>query len=282
MKVSESTITAFGKTLAGDDERAPYMSGPKLVDFFNEFGSNDSYSWGGGFPTRRVYAADKFREINGTDKLRLAILAMLDPRRFIGTSHNVADTVGYLNQYLKHDKYEIVPRTDGWAVKEAGKPLVDFSLPYKASTPETHAFIDQQVEKCERKLAESDFDGAITNARSFVESVLTDLERKLDPSPSSYDGDLPKLFKRVRKLMNLDEAQYKELDAVLQLLRGLTSTIDGLSGMSNKMGDRHVITQQPKKHHAALAVNAAKTLGDFMVSSYVHQQGRGSIPVRDA
>ncbi len=60
----------------------------------------------------------------------------------------------------------------------------------------------------------------------------------------------------------------------LQLLRGLTSVVNGLSGLSNKMGDRHVRSHRPAKHHAALCVNAAKTLCDFMVSSYIHQLGK--------
>jgi len=46
-------------------------------------------------------------------------------------------------------------------------------------------FIYEQSKKCDRKLAEVDFDGAITNARSLLEAVLTYVEKELsedDPS----------------------------------------------------------------------------------------------------
>ena len=89
---------------------------------------------------------------------------------------------------LKHDGLEIVARSNGFAVEEIGKPVLDFNLPYEASIPEIEAFIDQQVEKCDRKLTDGDYNGAITNARSFVESILLDLEGKLDTNPPKYDG----------------------------------------------------------------------------------------------
>ena len=105
------------------------------------------------------------------------------------------------------------------------------------------------------------------------------MERKIDQNSPAYDGDLPKLYKRVRKLMNMDDGPYreKEMDSVLQLLRGLTTVVDGLAGMSNKMGDRHALTKPPAKHHAELAVNAAKTLCRFLVASYVYQVERGTV-----
>ena len=252
------------------------MSGPMLVNFFNEFGFNDVYSWGGGFPTRRYYAADQIRSLNGTQRIEACIVRIVDSRRFIDTNFDVSQVVEYLNQYLRHDGYEMVPWQMGYTVQELAKPLVDFDLPFKASTPEMEAFIDQQVEKCETKLSGGDYDGAITNARSFVESILIDLECRLVDEPPNYNGDLPKLYKRVRKRLNMDDSQYKELEPVLQLLRGLISVIDGLSGISNKMGDRHARARRPASHHATLAVNAARTLCNFLVSSYVRQFGTGS------
>ncbi|MBK8232981.1 MAG: hypothetical protein IPK72_20955 [Candidatus Eisenbacteria bacterium] len=53
----EAHLTAVQKVITGDKVPsngapiAPYRPGPQLVEFFNEFGFNDSYSWGGGFST---------------------------------------------------------------------------------------------------------------------------------------------------------------------------------------------------------------------------------------
>jgi len=107
-------------------------------------------------------------------------------------------------------------------------------------------------------------DGAITNARSLVEAVLTELERNFDPNASPYDGDLPKLYRRVQKHLSLDPARPDIADTLKQILSGLTSIVSGLAGMRNKMSDAHAQNYRPKKHLAKLAVNAAKTLADFL------------------
>lgn len=56
-----------------------------------------------------------------------------------------------------------------------------------------------------RHLSAEHFDGAITNARSLVEAVLTAIEAEFDSATSDYDGDLQRLYKRVAKQLNLSE-----------------------------------------------------------------------------
>ncbi len=48
MKISERTVSAISQIITGDKAISPYRSGPKLVKFFNEFGTNAVY--GRGFP----------------------------------------------------------------------------------------------------------------------------------------------------------------------------------------------------------------------------------------
>jgi hypothetical protein len=115
--------------------------------------------------------------------------------------------------------------------------------------------------KCAAKLRDGDYTGAITNARSLCEDVLRDVETQRTQNAAAYDGDLPKLYKRVRRLLNLDPDGYVEHGAVLQLLRGLTGVVGGIAGVSNNLGDRDGGRRiRPKAHHAQLAVNAANTL----------------------
>jgi hypothetical protein len=147
-------------------------------------------------------------------------------------------------------------------------------------SPEQHAsheFIIEQVDKCDRKLRDDDYDGAITNARSVVEAVLADIEVRLDPTPPLYDGDLGKLYKRVQKLLNLDPERRDIDDSLRQLLRGLVSIVGGLAPLRNKMSDAHVRKYKPARHHAKLAVNAAKTLLDFVYDSFKYQKASGRI-----
>ena len=56
MKISERTIKRLGEIITGDKALSPYRSGPKLVSFFNDFGTNHTY--GDGFPSRWKFAED--------------------------------------------------------------------------------------------------------------------------------------------------------------------------------------------------------------------------------
>lgn len=67
MNVSDKIICQLGAFISGDSQIAPYLAGPDLVDFFNDFGFRDIY--GQGFPTRWKYAAEKIDQLNGTKKL---------------------------------------------------------------------------------------------------------------------------------------------------------------------------------------------------------------------
>jgi hypothetical protein len=38
-----------------------------------------------------------------------------------------------------------------------------------------HDFINQQIEKCQNKIQEEDYNGSITNARSLVEAIFIEI-----------------------------------------------------------------------------------------------------------
>jgi hypothetical protein len=46
MKISERTVKRLGEIITGDKSLSPYRSGPKLVNFFNDFGTNHTYGDG--------------------------------------------------------------------------------------------------------------------------------------------------------------------------------------------------------------------------------------------
>lgn len=269
MKVSEHTISSLGSIITGDGGMSPYRSGPQLVTFFNQFGSEEEY--GGGFPSRWYYAEEKLREFNDSSKMELIVMASVDPRHFIGTEYAVEKAVDHINQFLEYDEYEIIPQGRRWKLSRIGGAQVTLSHPYYDSTEITHIFIDEQIEKCDKKLANKDFDGAITNARSLIEAVLKSIERELDSNPPKYDGNLPKLYKRVQKLLKLSPGQDGLADCLRQILSGLTSVVSGLSTLRNTMSDSHVISYKPSEHHARLAVNASKTLCNFLFNTKEYQ-----------
>jgi len=172
MKVSERTITAIRNIVNGDEGLSPYRSGPLLVRLFNDHGANDVY--GQGFPSRWNYTEDKLRALNGTQALGNLVCHILDPREFMNTKFNVQKACDYLNDRVRYDGYEVV--IDGGLAKthDLKGVSVIFKHPFEGSADEGHIFIDEQIKKAENKIQDGDYDGAITNARSLLEAVLTD------------------------------------------------------------------------------------------------------------
>lgn len=274
MKVSEYTIEFLGNLIAGDLDGAPYRSGPQLVKFFNQFGARDVYPSGGGFPTRRIYAQDKLRELNGHDGLKRALLEALDPRAYVRAELAVDAVVAKVNEHLKYDGYEVVQDGLAFKLRELGAASVKLTAPAVVSHGLTQLAIDENIRKCEEKLAAGDYTGAITNARSLVESVLVGIEKDLDSAATEYDGNLQALYKRVQKQLHLEPDRKDVSDSLRQVLSGLVSVVGGLAGIRNKMGDAHALSYRPSRHHAKLAVYTAVTLADFLFETKNYQQSR--------
>jgi hypothetical protein len=177
----------------------------------------------------------------------------------------------YLNDYLKYDGYEIVPDGEDLVVRSLAGGAVAFDSLSETSREVNQLFIDEQLKKCDKKLAEADFDGAITNARSLLEAVLADVEHDIsEEDPPPYDGDLVKLYRRVQRLLNLEPARKDISDPLKQVLGGLVSIVSGLSALRNKMSDSHVRSYQPSRRHATLVVNSAKTIASFVLETKTH------------
>lgn len=268
MKVSARTIEAIGQIVTGDANLSPYRSGPQLVRLFNDYGFNDVY--GQGFPSRWQYAEDRLRGLNDTPAFASLLCQVLDPREYMDTDHDVGEAAEFINKRLRYDGFEMIVKGGKAAVRDLEGASVECEHPFKGSTEDGHLFIDEQLTKAKVKIQEGDFDGAITNARSLLEAVLIELERELSEEPPQYDGDLGRLYRRVQKLMNLHPGRPDLDNALRQVLSGLSSIVSGLSGLSNRLGDRHVRRYRPSKRHAVLVVNAANTLANFLFETHLH------------
>ena len=281
--LSQRTLSEAQKVITGnpvgslEKPISPYRSGPALVSFFNEFGFSDHYSKSGGFPSRWQYAEERLTQMNGSETLAKAIEAAVAPLRFLDTEFAVDVAVDHLNRYLSYDGCELVMVGAVYRVRARGEPLIEVEAQLQPKVHAGHEFIAEQIEKCDRKLREEDYDGAITNARSAIEAVLSDIQARLALTPPQYDGDLPKLYKRVQKLLNLDPERPDVAESLRQLLRGLANIVSGIAPLRNKMGDAHVRTYKPARHHAKLAVNAAKTFLDFIYDTFEYQKASGRL-----
>jgi hypothetical protein len=114
-----------------------------------------------------------------------------------------------------------------------------------------------------------DPDGAITVARSIVESVCKHILDDLQVSYTDKD-DITGLYGKVAKELKLSPDQ--DLDAVLrQVLSGCHSIVSGLAGLRNKIGDAHGQGKRARKakpRHAELSINIAGALSMFLLRTY--------------
>lgn len=268
MKISEKTIRFLGKALCGDNKLLPYKNGQELVDFFVNYGSEDLY--GEGFPSRWRYTEDKVREYNETTKLKSIIEHSLDPRDFLDTDFNLEESILDFNTFLKFDGYELKKIGNLYKITDSKGILV------KSETVKgiDHAFIQEQLQKCNDKIAQSDFNGAITNARSLAEAVMIEIIEKHEGVEIKNDGKIDNLYRRVKKILNLTIDRKVMPSTVVQILSGLDSIVGGIAGLSNNSGDRHANKFKTKKHHARLAVNSVMTLVDFLFESRQFQSDK--------
>lgn len=277
--VNEKTIEALGEIITGDAQLSPYRSGPELVNFFNQFGLNDSY--GGGFPSRWKYAEEKVRHFNSSNKLHLIIEEAVDPRNFLGTKFDIEDAVEYLNEFLYYEDLELKRRSKKYKLVNLAEPLVEIENNiFTVEGNPNHEFISEQIEKCREKIQNQDFDGAITNARSLLEAVLVEIEKKLVNDPPKYDGQIMKLFNRVRKELNLDPSRKDLSKNLKKILSGLINVVSGLAPIRNKMSDSHAREFKPSKHHAFLVVNAVKTVTNFLFDTFEYQLEKDLIDLK--
>ena len=115
---------------------------------------------------------------------------------------------------------------------------------------------------------ESDPEGAITLARTLLESVCKHI---LDQHAVAYktDSDLPDLYKATAKTLNVAPSQHSE-QIFKQILGGCTAVVEGLGALRNKLSDAHGQGKKPIKpaaRHAELAVNLAGAVAIFLTAT---------------
>lgn len=129
-------------------------------------------------------------------------------------------------------------------------------------------YLDQQMSKCNAKIASGDYDGVVTNARTVLETIFLKIIGEIDKD-YKYDGHLPKLYKDVSKQLNFDPVSQKS-ESVKQIFSGFISIINGISSYRNEFSDAHGKSEINKvilkRRHAQLAINCAMTIGDYFLN----------------
>lgn len=113
-----------------------------------------------------------------------------------------------------------------------------------------------------------DPDGAITIARTLLESVCKHI---LDTLAIEYDDkkiELPKLYKETALSLKLDTTQHEETIFKI-ILGGCSAIVNGLGSLRNQLGDSHgkskTTKTKPSTRHSELAVNLAGSMALFLI-----------------
>jgi len=178
-------------------------------------------------------------------------------------------------QFIRH-KYDNYKERREYLWSEF-RPLLDFLeqggvMPSDAAVIATLEKFDSEHVRGEWDKAlsrrSSDPDGAITIARTLIESVCKHI---LDEAKISHGdlADLPRLYKKTAERLNLLPSQHDE-QIFKQILGGCATVVEGLGALRNKRGDAHGKGKnnvKPAPRHAALAVNLSGALASYLVEA---------------
>lgn len=253
---------------------SPYRSGQALYQFLAELGLTEADALARS--SRHPWTEAWITLHNGTPDLRRIIEAAVRPADYTQTPFNVENAVQYLNEFLQHDDLRLVASGKRYVLTETTG--VALAPPEATTEILSDAYIRELAAKCDTRIAEGDFDGAITVARTVIEAILGELQQRLAGERNDFAGDLPRQFKHAAKLLRMDADRQDLDDRFRDVIRGLVMVVNGLAPLRNKMSDGHARSRVPAPHHARVVVNAAKTIASFLVESYVFQRDRGDLP----
>ena len=121
----------------------------------------------------------------------------------------------------------------------------------------------------------NDPEGAITSARTLLETVC---KRVLEEAGTPYSDkdDLPTLYRAVSMQLQIAPSQHTE-HTFKRILGGVTSVVEGLGSLRNKIGDAHGQGKRPVKptsRHAQLAVNLAGAMATFVIETWIARSAK--------
>ncbi len=219
----------------------------------------------------RHYNADESRELIALIDNKEQLSKELQSTKY---SFNINDS------YLK-----IISDCNNFLVASGGSPIPEeieklniiesspiFYMSNNSTFEENIIFDEEHIHKQWKKALErkkNDPEGAITTARTLIESILKYI---LDEKKITYNenSDLSEIYKEVAKSLKLAPEQHQE-QIFKQILGGANGIISGIGSLRNKLGDAHGKAKtsiKPKERHSELAVNIAGTMALFLYKTF--------------
>lgn len=244
-----------------------YRTGYGIVRFFRSLNYDISSVEGSRVPFTQDLLNKINHEEDGFEQLTRITQRLLDPRDYVGREDKLENVVNYLNKYLQYDGFELTGIGTTYRLVEAGgtAPVTEIFGSTTLSLPNVKADFERALSSIE-----SDPAGAITSACSTLESVAKYILDGLG-KPYPKDQSIQPLVSATLRELTLAPDQYSEAE-IKRILGGLVNIPAGIGVLRTKYGDAHgkgTQFTQLLPRHARLAVNAASTIGLFLLETYL-------------
>ncbi|WP_280569789.1 abortive infection family protein [Chromohalobacter sp. 296-RDG] len=190
-----------------------------------------------------------------------------DPSQFWGFIKSRFSTYEERRQYIWSEFRPLLDRLE--AVGYPSDANISDSLE-RFDSEHVHAAWSKAVDR-----RDADPEGAITMARSLLESVCKHVIERSEGVEYGRSDDLPALYRKASRALNLAPDQHVE-EVFRKILGGCTSVVVGLGELRNRVSDSHGQGQRPVKplpRHAELAVNLSGTMSSFLIATLEARQG---------
>ncbi|WP_247640564.1 abortive infection family protein [Chromohalobacter moromii] len=201
------------------------------------------------------------------DVLPRMVRTCRDPAQFWGHIKSRFDTYEERRQFIWGEFRPLLDRLE--AVGTPSDAIISNSLE-RFDSQHVHAAWAKAIDR-----RDADPEGAITMARSLLESVCKHVIEQSEGVEYGRSDDLPALYRKASRALNLAPDQHVE-EVFKKILGGCTSVVVGLGELRNRVGDAHGQGQRPVKplpRHAELAVNLSGTMSAFLIATLDARQG---------
>lgn len=132
-------------------------------------------------------------------------------------------------------------------------------------------FSKRQLDKIDKRMELSDYEGVITSCKSLIDDVFVDLHFKISGTQLDSKLNTLKQFRQLALILNLDANKDRE-DIFNQMLSSMSSMVQALAELRNKSSDGHSHDYLVLRHHAKLTKNLTFTLVEFLYDTAEYQK----------
>jgi len=193
-----------------------------------------------------------------------------------------------INNFISKDGFllkqvDTISNKPIFKIKELSSKIISqsFGNNLDAKKEISSKFIIEHIDDCKKYIEQNKYYDAISDARSLVESVFEYILEKHNVSYVNCKGDLGRLFKEIKNVLNFEAHNIKTKvkdetlqDAFIKISGCLEQIVMSIGTISNKMSKRHSRSSESFEHHALLAVNCAYTVCNFVFDSYKYQKSK--------